>query len=999
MRTVTPQTLTLLNENRGTELIIILGIQWVKDGIVQLYSDQKINDQDYPYPTIIEISDFDTTQTISSINDSQSISVTLDDTDTKIKNIIDSNNIQKQPVSVYFLFKGLPLINKTLFFNGEISSPITWDEGARTLSFDILSNRESIDVGFSMEDGDFPSIPDEALGKAWPLIFGQVCNMPTVIVRSPRKGVLVNGEGIHDFTLHPRLCQARYITCPAEQKGEVGSSTIPAHVECSTSALAGGICYELPERTIKGTAKYGPELSCVVKRFEVICNLIGYLEQQKAFEHATLNISNGESFPQDTNITLNIGGAKFRGTFSGTTFTITDREHPDYADWDHQTCRRIQDRYYGPKRIKGDTRGWTKTRTGTAYRYTGTPITQTECDDQTTVSQESLGGPAESWEAYQDIKASDFHWCPAGSEVLIEEEKEILNIVSLLPGTVDRVAAYYKMPTGRQLLMEVPTDYYTVYNTNYVGYDVVEIGLEKNLSKYDDNWDDQLYVSFTSTIGPNPVDIIEWLIGKYTDYTVDAVSFAAVQAALVNYPCNFWLQERKNVLDLIQDIAYQSRCGVYIRNNIVFIKYLSVEPASVRTLTESNIIANTLKVKLTDSDNIVTKHSIAWKKTGAGIKSNDEIDLNLILKHNVNRYGIKEESHDYYTQNTYSTILKSATFWMIRDSNSWKTIEFDTPLTQLDIDVWDCITLNTAQFSSKCIVTSINYNWAENTIHFEVWTPILAGNTTPYIWAWPAAQNALETFPTPNDESQDAGYSFEITPPIDHILLGGGEATGSIVSTGDRNPSDLDDTLPTVSCEISDLVDLDGLDNVYEPVDYEIEAAKLDAATRMATNADDGTSYEFKDEEEEPEEEPDHIGCKYKICQTWIVPTMVTCVPGPKQTCYHPCGGPCSSSGCSEGVCTGKLFTRCWTFLSYGRAAAMKAFYESGLGREENWSCRGYCVGSYTPYGPPGEITIIPDPNYPDEECYDPDMPESEENQDSDYENVVYIENTYTAGH
>jgi len=929
MRAVTPQTLTLLNENRGAELILVLGIQWVKDGIVQLYSDQKIGGQNYPYPTIIEIGDFDTTQTISSINDSQSISVTLDDTDTKIKEILNNNNIQKQPVSVYFLFKGLHLDYKTLFFNGEINSPIIWDEGARTLSFDVLSNRDSIDVGFSMEEGDFPSIPDEALGKAWPLVFGHVCNMPTLVVRSPRKGVLLRGEGIRDFTIAPRLCQARLIQCPAESKGE-------------TTTLAQG-----PSNTFTEAKEmvWGPDLDCVVKRFEAICNLLGYDRQQSAYEHATLDIRNGDSFPQNVKVTINIEGARFRGTFSGTTFAVTDREHPDYADWEHQSCHAVDDRSYGLKRVSGDISGWTATASGTAYRYTGTPITQAECDDQSTISQESLGGPGESWEAFNEMKSAGFHWCPAGSEVLLEEEKEILNIVSLLPGVVDMVAAYYTMPTGRKLLMEVPTGYYTVYNTNYIGYDVVEIGLVKNLSEYDENWDNQLYVSFISTVGPNPVDIIEWLIGKYTNYTVDAVSFAAVKILLTNYPSNFWLQERKSVYDLIQDIAYQSRCGIYIRNNIVFIKYLSVEPVSVRTLTESNIITNTLKIKLTESDNVITKQIISWKKTGAGIQEEDEIDLSFTLKHNIERYGIREDSKDYYTQNTYSTILKSSTFWLIRDSNSWKVVEFDTPLTQLDIDVWDCITLNTAQFSSKCVVTSINYNWSDNTIHFEVWTPILAGKTTPYIWAWPAAQNALETFPAPDDESQNAGYSFEITPPINHLLLGGGESTGNVLSTGDRNPSDLDDTLPVVSCEISDLVDLE---EVYEEIDYEIEVAKAIAKAKMDESSTPGGGGNKDDK-------PTMVcgsvsysaGCKYEVIVGYITPILVT-KP-------DTCGGPCSP-GCSEGVCTGVPSKMCHVFGAlFSAETYQKKITSEGCGN----SCSGFCTGQTKIYGCPSSVQKV----------------------------------------
>lgn len=946
MRSITPQTLKLLQQERGTELILILGIQWVEDGLVQLYADQKIDGQDYPYPAIIEIGHLDTVQTVSSINDSQSVSVTLDDVDGKIKEILDNNNIHKQPVSVYFLFEGLSLDHKTLFFQGEINSPIVWDEGARTLSLTILSNNNSEEVGFSMEEGDFPSIPEEALGEAWPLVFGQVCNMPAVQVRSPRKGILLKGEGIHDFTIEPRLCQARHIQCPAESKGE-------------TTTIARGANNTYIE---EDAMVWGPELGCVVRRFETICNLLGHEQQQREHEHDTINIRGGEFFPQDRIVVLNIDGALFRGTFSGTYFTITSREHPDYADWEHQPCHEIMDFSYGLKRIKGDRGSWQATGTEDAFKYVGEPITLEECEDQTTVSQEALGGPAESWEAYEEMESAGFHWCPAGSEVLLEEEAEILNIVSLLPGTVDSVAAYFTMPTGRRLLMEVPTDYYTVYNTDYLGYDVVEIGLEKELSKYDDNWDDQLYVSFTSDIGPNPVDIVEWLIDKYTDLTIDTDSFTAVKAALENYPCNFWLLERPSVLDLIQDIVYQSRCGIFIRNNIVFIKYLAVEPTSIRTLTEDDVLANTLKVKLTTSEDVRTKQVINWKKTGAGVQEKDKIDLSFVLKHNTERYGTSEDTHDYYTQNTYSTILKSATFWLIRDSNSWKLVEFDTPLTNLDLDIWDCVTINTDLFSSKCVITQIQYNWDTNSIHFEAWTPILAGETESYIWAWPANQNQLATFPE-GDTTE-----FVATPPIDHLLRGGEGAVDYPLITGDRNPSDIDDVFPTVACETSDLIDLE---EVYEELDYEIEALELarsnaksqmNAAMAPATGGG-GSGSKDKKPRRSCGSPTYGSGCIYEVTITYITPILVS-TGGP---CCG--GGPCHSHGCGGHPCTGSITNFCHAYgaLFTAYLQYMQALME--LEALRGCSCSNYCVGQTAIYAV-GKVKTIADPDpLPGEEC------------------------------
>lgn len=957
MKSLTPQLLDTIHNTRGSELIVILGIAW--NGVEILYSDQKIEGKDYPYTNIVEISDFDTTQTIDTINESQTLSVVLDDTDGKIKEIIENHNIQKQPVSVYFLFKGLSLEHKALFFIGEIGGDIIWDEGDRTLSFDVLSNRDSIDVGFAMEEGDFPSIPEEALGQVWPLVFGQVCNMPAVRVRSPRRGILLQSEGIHDFTITPRLCQARYITCPAETKKEVTDYVQPGQFEI------GGRFVFAEEKQFESTIYLGPELSCVSRRFNVICDLLAKQAQQASYEHNTLNIRNGEAFPQDQLVTINIDGAIFTGSFAGTTFTVKTRKHPEYDEWDHQACRYIGDRTHGLKRHNGSTKGWTKTANGMAYRYTGTPINSNSCASQVETSFETINGPDASWEAYNDMESAGFHWIPTGSEVVLEDEAELLYIVSLLPGVVDKVAAYYTMPSGRKLLMEVPTEYYTVYNTNYTGYTVVEIGLEKELSLFDKNWDDELYISFTSSVGPNVTDIITWLIEKYTDYTVDPVSFAEVNGYLGNYPCNFWLDRKKNVFDLIQDIAYQSRCGIYIRGDTVYIKYLSKEPVSLRTLTKSDIVSNSLKIKLNDNNDIKTKHTIKWKKSGATVEAGNDLELTLVLKHNTERYGSKEANYDYYTQNTYSTILKSSTFWLIRESNSWKTIEFSTSLSNLDLDIWDCVTINTDFINSKLVITKININWNENTINFEGWTPIKAGKTEPYLWAWPADQNALETFPRPDDESQGAGYAFDITPPVGHLLLGGGEATTNIISSGDRNPSDLDDVYPVVYCETSDLVDLNDVEEPKE-VSFNAKLAQDKARTDMDKTDEAYANVHMEKPEEDEQREYEKSCCTYSFTMTWITPTLIT-TGGPQR-----CGGPCSSSGCGPGVCNGDIKTYKYTFGSRFSAEIAKQRRDEGC--TNHCPNQGdYCVGTPRQYGCPSRITTYKQPGdwCEDESCED----------------------------
>jgi hypothetical protein len=286
------------------------------------------------------------------------------------------------------------------------------------------------------------------------------------------------------------------------------------------------------------------------------------------------------------------------------------------------------------------------------------------------------------------MPTSSFFWAPAGSEVFLEAESEILHIVSLIPGTVDKVCAYkqlgdnqhYSGESGSSRLQEIPAEYYTIYETDYDGYEVVEIGLTRPLSSYGEGWGDDIFVSFTSTVGPLATDIIDWILTKYTNLTSDPVSFAAVAIKLADYPCNFYLTDRKDALQLIHDIAYQSRCGLYIRNGIVYIKYLSEEPTPVKTITKSDIISKSLSKQLTETESLATKITVNWQPSGAAINNELSPEYKIILKNNINLYGTQAKDIHYYTQNTYSTILKSATFWLIRESNSWEIYKFSCPL-------------------------------------------------------------------------------------------------------------------------------------------------------------------------------------------------------------------------------------------------------------------------------------------------------------------------------
>lgn len=1028
MRTVTPQTAAKLAQRLGTEPLLLVEVEWV-DGSPMLYSDQDLAGAK---SILVDLGGFDTSMTLQGAGDSQSVSVTLDDTDGSLRAIYNANDMHKRPARVYLLFKGLDVSHKVLLFKGELVTPIKWDETQRTMSFDILSKLTSLEAGFSMEEGDFPNIPEEALGKAWPLVFGQVCNMPAVQMRAPRRGYLLNGTGIADFTLDARLCQALRIQCPAVPTGSV---------EVVLQAGPAVLGYGQMDGT-RSIDTIGPDLDCVQRRNEEVCKLIDLKNQQKVYEHGTLNIWNGVSFPQNTPVEIYIEGAKYKGTFTNNVFTVTNRQSPDYVtrttpgSIDIPRCVEIQDFAYGATTralfaflVSYPVAGWYGTSDGTRGRLVG--VTNEQLDQVREMFKKSVaadlklvdpdtgenytdisinpmsswfansdgisfknsasnddlyfqaegdcnytgvkakgptGGPADSWYFYDTMNASDFFWAPAGTEVYMESEAEVLWTVSLLPGTVDMVAAYKTGANGKRYLTEVPTDYYTVYYTDYDGYEVCEIGLNKALNLIDEDWDEQLYVSYTSEVGPNPCDIIEWLVEKYTDYTVDATSFATVKAYLTKYPANFYLLERMDVFELIQHVAYQSRCKVYVRNGVVYITYLSIEPSSVRTITESDILVESFNEYLSETEDVYTTHKITWRPSGAAVEEGLKVDRKVFLKYNVKKYGTVVLEEDYFCLNLYELVLKTATFWLIRKSNSWKMVEFKMPIRHLDLDIGDCITLNVAQFGSavKAVIESMQYNPEDNTITVTCWTPIRSGENAEFYWAWPSQKPAARVWPLPGDPNGGAGYNFTVTPPLGHLLLGGYHVDDQVTLTnGDEHPSDLDDTLPTVRCEISDYVDFEQDDPVIEARKIAQQANRSQATAQTGGGAGGGGGQKNKrpTKKQDPKKDPTEKeccacgpGCNYKVILQFHKSAAQGHYLNLGASWPSKCGGPCycdqSKSGCPS--CYGPIWSVCHSFDDASQASrfaiAMRSHdmsksrpsgdYEGGhTGYDGMWQC------------------------------------------------------------
>jgi hypothetical protein len=751
MRTISANALAEITKTHGAEPVNIVEIRWVEGGSWHIYADKTI--PGVAAGRILDFSAVDSIVSVTSGSDSNQISLTIDDSDETIKHIFDQHDVHKRDVRVYQWFEGLDLSDKFLLFRGQINSPIVWNEGARTFSLDVVTRVEEKEVGFSAEEGQFPQIPDSLIGKPWPLAFGTVLDLPALRIAKSITGTTQQGVGIISGTdLHKKV----HLVDDADLQ-DVGPQLAQLNTQSSLLAQVAtdwlGVDDSVADRLRS-------QINAITHQMSVILAQAA-LSSQVAQERRTqdverfndpvnigpseINILGGEDFPQGIPVQVDINGGLFTGVFDCQTFRITSRRHPD----NEARAQELFDQSTG-----GIETSQTGLQTLFEQSLLGNNIIDMEMQSPRHINPPRhiqtivITNPPTQRRTNVTQVAQHF-WADAGSQVRLISDLPETHIVSIVPGTVLAVKAY-KQFEGIRRLINVPNELWSQVTENFGPITAETVRLTKQLSSIpDQGWEDNLYVTFESSVGPNTVDVMEYLIDTYSNLSKDTTSFDAVKTKLTPFPSSFAVLDRPQILELLRKIAFQCRCALFIKDDTVHLKYLPEEPAADDTITESDVAAQSISVTLTPTEDLVTKMDVTWRPTYA-----DDDERKMILRHNVAKYGDQAEEFDWFIYNQPDIIRKAATFWLIRKSNTWKRIKFKTFLNMLRLETFDTVLLDfnrtfVADNDVKAIVEQAVYDSESNSIDFECLVPVKAGQMSPYKFFWPAA--AEGTFPLPDD--------------------------------------------------------------------------------------------------------------------------------------------------------------------------------------------------------------------------------------------------------
>jgi hypothetical protein len=735
---------------------------------IYFYSDKVIynSDNSVLFPGgILSCSPINSFVSYSGETGTSDVTVKIDDSNKVILSLLSKVNIQKVPAFFYLYFDGLSVGDMIAIYEGEIVSGFSWSDKDLAATFTIMNRIEQKEVGFTPEQGYISDLIASLIGKPWPVGYGTVIKYPALKLYNSPTCTLTRPWGFHDGSLPneiARLYSLHYLYYGIALLDYLGA----------LQAFYSGL-------TDLGNQLQDEGDQAIAILSEVMTNresLQQVLEEMAAFEGGMPVISN---IPVKLIGTWEMGGylvyASYRpvadaGLYGGSGVGYLDiiGALPEIGD--------SLIPYSTPS-----------ARTEFVFIQAGTIATFVGLYSGTYVADDT---------DYVPTGTLDTQIVSSGFDTEPQSIYPMLYVVNCLGGTVQGVYAT-RPAEGSDWIMPVPKAYWKAIkiNTNPGGvvttslnFQALGIYTKVPLSSIPGvRWSDDIYVSFKSTIGPNIQDILTWLINNYTQFSPDPDSLAA----LPPFNCSFCEARQIDVMVQIKEICFQCNIAVWLSEGFFYFNYLPNFTAPVMSCGLSDIIADTLEIGITPTENIVTKIKAAWFTSYEFSTKNY-----LQIRYNDFRYGLHELDVDYYCFQDATLIMNSMSFWIYRKGNTWKRLKFSLPLRFIQLQIFDNLHIDMDVVALYLLGNGVNtYNNSDNygvdasvisvilnpdtyLIEVELELPIYVGSSINSPAYWMSQSGGLSIFQI--DEN------YDLTPKPDQILQ---YQRGESISLGIANAS------------------------------------------------------------------------------------------------------------------------------------------------------------------------------------------------------------------
>ena len=648
MRDLTPNTAGE-KAKRSTTPRLILGIEWGGDIGTRFYSDAPLGQADgtsalHAEGRVASWGSISAAITEATTNPVGDVSLELLDADHALLAIINAVEPQRKRAVVYQWFAGLEEGDLLPVLRGIVNHPVAWREAEATLSLDLtdVSSYFQRTVGTIASDELFPNIAAEDVGKVLPLVYGKAKRVPGVFVGGGQATTLWRGMLATDDRFF------------ADRDGFPEGETIQVWV--GNELLEGywhGNTFHITRRGL--TIYRGVTTETGANNLEIVDSRLPHTRDNEYRGHVA-------------KVKTPAGSVEQRTIMHSSVETNTIWFSPSFFDKE----------------------GWMwVVPKGTPYEIG------------------SYVGPHDAGTPVRRHMEQGFAF------IVNDAASQAVDFVEVW----GKVTQAFPGPKGRtSLTMDIegwvrldPSDYAVNCNdtTTFpdLGYAVTTVTLRLPPTQLKHSYTaDRLVAQVrgvesagdgSGDLYENPADVLKSLanrsLGLVDDEDLDVESFAVAHAKLAYLRFAFAIQEAKDSLDLLADLAVQCRSQCVWEAGRLYLRVLPfATPPAVATLSKSVIAADSLERSHSALDDVVTEYVGAIRETCVA----DERQLVARDEEAELLYSRRTETMSLWAYQRAGYAQAILEFWLHRRCRIYEDITVETMLTSLELERLDAVELD-----------------------------------------------------------------------------------------------------------------------------------------------------------------------------------------------------------------------------------------------------------------------------------------------------------------
>lgn len=711
-------------------------------------------------PRILSISNFQESNQ-GGLDYSTSLDVELSDYDGTLKDAFDSGSLIDKDCQIVQNFNDVEL--EDVLFTGRITTPITWDESRRVLSFTMENKVQDVMINDAepIDDCDMEYIP---------MCYGEVLGVPAT-----------RGTGCKKVS---KLLKKIESFCTVSQSGKITYESGNLFIK-NGKTIFGDQTISLLVAGVKFTGAF-------LYPWDETYFVLGTGGFNEAFRVGGILINPRDAVTDDNdylNPTLAWISEEDHSILNKYIRLSYETEYWYSLDPDDNRCPATENT---PDAVK------VKELNYTCVVASGLEGQKLQIDNAVldTFNRPVLLGHKLKSKILEIKGQIDYKWSgcptynypqrweiPAGTEVTLYSSDEVWYANQFASQSVVNV---YGLKNGK--MSALPPTWYEVSLTG-----PTTITLIKSLLSLGGFDSDQIFVDLKSFVdSDNIAAVIKFLAENYcTDLDVDTDSYNSAYSDLSTLPCGFARFQPERSFDLMKILAYHGGLGLVIYNGTLYFKNLVTTPTGTADyeLTKTKTEFQSVRIT-TNAESEVITHFIG-KYRESYYPSDEE---HTIIRRSDNKDNFKKNVYDYSFDcfNQKDCVIRVMEFYLSRMSDLWQIFSAKTFLTSLNMFVNDKVKLtNIYSAATFGIIRSKNYDPIDHSVTLEIETDkSLFGHT---FWGSLAGTTPASILVV-NDIDSDQVFDRLGTYPIVSLL-----PTKMFPFDGYKDPNTMDKTIVDVS--------------------------------------------------------------------------------------------------------------------------------------------------------------------------------------------------------